>query len=145
PKTFDWQEKLRHTKWNLATPTILIVGSCVFFIAAAVSISGYNAYQSAQISLQETTAQQALNEIDKAIKRGGHPEYSNFKLQLLNHVYEQTYEEQYATEAQQTLDGVNKKEPYYEKFIHRQVELNTLLHNDEASAVLLQASLSKFP
>src|SRR5690606_4944128 len=94
-KTFNWHEKLMRTKWKLITPAVLAVGSCVFFIAAVVNISGYNAYQSAQISLQETSAEQALSEIDKAIKLGGHPEYVDYKLQVLNHVYEQTYEEQY--------------------------------------------------
>lgn len=144
-KTFDWQQKLLRTNWRFATPILLVAGSLAFFITALVNISGYNAYQSAQKSIHETTVQQALSEIDQAIERGGHPEYVDFKLQVLNHAYEQSFEEQYATEAQRTLDEIIKNEPYYESFIYRQIDLNTLLQNDEASISLLETSFNKFP
>lgn len=144
-KTFDWQQKLLRSNWKLATPVILIVISLAFGIATFVNISGHNAYNAAQASLNEKPVQQTLEKLNTAINRGGHPEYIDYKLQLLNQLYEKTYEEQYAIEAQQVLDKGIKSEPYYEKFIYRQIELNTLLKKDDSSVTVLENAVEKFP
>jgi len=144
-KTFDWQKKLLGTKWKLVLPIVMATGAIMFFFSSIQNISGYNAYQDAQKTVTTAPIEKTMLELDKAINRSGHPEYVDYKLQYLRQLYDQTGDEQYTIEAQLTLDKVMKREPYYESFIYRQLELNKVHLDDEASTQLLSASMDKFP
>ncbi|URN95434.1 MAG: O-antigen ligase family protein [Candidatus Pristimantibacillus lignocellulolyticus] len=144
-RTFQWQTKVRFIKIRTAAPFILIVGACGFLIITMINISGYNAYRDVQQAIQTQSVEQSLEQLNTAIDRGGNPAYSEFKVQVLIQTYELTYEEHYATEAQRILNAMNKNEPYYEKFIYRQLDLNKLLHKDEDSAVVIKDAIEKYP
>lgn len=144
-KTFQWQEKLTATKLKLVIPLLLIVGAVIYFVMTLVNILGYQSYHNATEVIQEQSMEQSLEQFKTAASRNGDPEYYDYQLELLARMYQSTFEEQYAIEAQAILDKMSKKEPYFENFIFRQLELNRLLQKNDESANVLQEAINKFP
>jgi len=144
-RTFQWQEKVLSNNRKLVIPAIFIVGAAVYLIMTMVNISGYHSFNTVQQSIQDQSAQQSIAQLDTAISRNGDPVYVDYQLELLTRTYESTLEEHYALEIQNILDEMSKKEPYYENFIFRQLELNRLLDKVEESAIVAMDVINKYP
>ncbi|TLS52009.1 hypothetical protein FE782_11555 [Paenibacillus antri] len=145
--SFPVQKKLAESKWAFFLPSALLVSSLLFIVLSFNDLSGNRLYESARANASSGTGtlQEILNPLDMAINKTGHPEYVDLKLALMNQLYSQTKDENFAEQAEKLLSEMKQKEPFYKPFVFRELQLQLLKGKYEDGIALLEASIPHYP
>ncbi|WP_309120832.1 O-antigen ligase family protein [Paenibacillus sp.] len=143
---YAWQEKMAKSKARYIYPSALVIGAAVFLFVSISNLSSNNQYNFARDgAFGGKPLDEYYDELNSAIGKLKHPEYVDLKLQILNSLYNQSNNEQYAQEAEKLLSEMKEREPYYKTFVYRELQLRSAQGQFEAAVELLEKSIPNYP
>jgi len=142
----SFAQRLTEGKRAFAFPTMVVLLSVISFIFSTIRLSASDDFSNARtLAFQGGAADEIFSKLNVGIARTGHPEFVDFKLQVLLSVYQQSQDPNFANEFNETLIKYKNTEPYYKAFVHREVQFLSLQNKYNEAAELLEASIPNYP
>lgn len=143
---FSFEKKLPVSKWPYVYPVIMFLLSFVCIIMSINHLSSNNLFSIARANAtQGGSVQEIIPPLDKAINKLEHPEYLNLKLSVLQQLYMQTNDEQFALDFENTLARAIDNEPYYKAYVFQQFEWYLQKGDLQRAASAMEQALHNYP
>lgn len=132
---------------KIAYPSVLAVISLIMIIISIQLISGSNNFQdSKKLLTEKRSLQEILKPLNTALEyRAYQPEYSTFKVQLLNSAYQQTKKEEFYNQAIAIVNDIKKVEPYNKMFFELEFAMKIDKNQHVDAFNLSLDALNKYP
>lgn len=97
---------------HLVVPVIIVICSCTLFSTAVKFQAASHHYVRAVQNAKSGQLREVLTPLDRAIDLFAHSDYIGYRASLMVDVYRQTGDRQFADEFIQTMEKIEKREPY---------------------------------
>ncbi|GIQ71255.1 hypothetical protein DUZ99_13255 [Xylanibacillus composti] len=135
------------SRFNLIFPSTMLILAVVVFVNTSLSVRANQLFsQSVETAKTSQNYNEIIKPLDQALKlKGNNPEYNLFKINMLQQLYAQTKDEQFANEASNLLQNVRKVDRYNLQMIHQQYNLYIASGKYDQAIEWIDGHLEYFP
>lgn len=126
-------------------PFFLFTVSVALLIYASSHLRAYAYYKQATTNINNSSVQNTIESLDKALNLAGNPTYMSTKGHILIQLYQQTNDENYYDMAVSFLDKYIEKEPYNKELMYQKIILLKMKGNKEIALQYVLKEKEKFP